>query len=174
MNPNINKWILVNQLFKMKLTVPPTLLFSILLISRHSAKADFIYEDFNKTLGLNINGDAATFGCKINETYSTYHEQIAKRLNRENFNETDLTSKDVIGKGSISHEYKQTVRTNVKTPDEDLEMHEMEAQFGHRTTYVPGLNSGCKRRLRLTPSSASQVGSVFYEKRLPVVSSGTS
>ena len=148
-----------------------TLISSIIVVPTiiTLVEADFIYEDFNKTLGLNINGDAATFGCLINETYTTYHEQIAKHLDQESFNETDFLSKDIIGKGS-GREYKQTVRTNMKTSEDDVEIHELEAQYGHRTTYGPGLSSGCKRRLRLTPSSASQVGSVFYEKRLPVVS----
>ena len=54
--------------------------------------------------------------------------------------------------------------------DDDILINELEAQFGHRDAYVPGLNTGCKRRLRLTPSAPSQAGSVFYEKRLPVVS----
>ena len=104
--------------YKMTLAlVSVTILYSI--ISQSSVKADFIYEDFDKTLGLNINGDAATFGCKIKETYSTYHEQIANRLKREKMNETDLSNSDVIGKGSTSHEYKQTVRTNDKTTNEN-------------------------------------------------------
>ena len=87
----------------MKLYFALTTILCFILVHTLVIRADFFYEDFDKTLGLNMNGDAVTFGCKINETYSTYHEEITKRLNEAGYNETDLTtSNDVIGIGSIS------------------------------------------------------------------------
>jgi len=124
--------------------------------------ADFIYHDFNQTLGLNFNGDAFTTGCNINNTYVTVEEE---NRNLE-VNEHNLVS---IGKES-DQQIKQTVITNDKDSTNDTNIIDLEAQFGHRDTYALSFKKGCKRRLRLTPSSPSKVGSVFYEKRVHVVS----
>ncbi len=128
--------------------------------------ADFIYEDFNQTLGLNINGDADTSGCQLNETYVT----------KDYDDETDADSsivdsnKTVIISRGDDLQSKQTFVTNQNASSDDLHINELEAQFGHRDVYLPSFKNGCKRRLRLTPASKSKAGSVFYEKRLPVVS----
>ncbi|GMH60603.1 hypothetical protein TL16_g03087 [Triparma laevis f. inornata] len=42
------------------------------------------------------------------------------------------------------------------------------ASFGHRDGFTTAKGERCEGRVRLTPSTASTVGSVFYEKRLPV------
>lgn len=141
------------------------MLASILSYSS-TVHADFIYEDFNQTFGLTINGNAATSGCHGNETYTTNGEYETKSWNSTNH----INDTVIIGKGN-DLQMKETVTTNENDSLDDAHIHEMEAQFGHREIYLPSLKTGCKRRLRLTPSSPSQVGSVFYEKRLPVVSS---
>lgn len=127
--------------------------------------ADFIYEDFNQTLGLNINGDADTSGCQLNETYVTkdYDDETDTDFSNVDSNVT------VIGRG-YDLQSKQTFVTNLNASSDDLHINELEAQFGHRDVYLPSFKNGCKRRLRLTPASKSKAGSVFYEKRLPVVS----
>ncbi len=130
-------------------------------------QADFIYVDFNHTLGLNINGDAATSGCNISEAYEYISNQGDGSKQNDHHKITD--SRVVVGQeGGL--QTRQSVTTNANHVEDDQSIHEMEARFGHRIAYVKGLNTGCKRRLRLTPSAASKTGSVFYEKRLPVVS----
>ena len=138
-------------------------LFSLLY---YCVQADFIFEDFNQTLGLNINGDAATSGCNINETYITKYDGEQANINSNNI---DINNTAITGK-SGDLQTRQTIITNENESYNDSQINELEAQFGHRDTYAPGLNKGCRRRLRLTPSSPSKAGSVFYEKRVPVVS----
>ena len=129
--------------------------------------ADFIYEDFNQTLGLNINGDAATSGCNISDRY-IYSD--GEKTNHSTPTTNDPISANVIVGKDGGLQSRQTVVTNTNDAKDDQLINELEAKFGHRDAYVPRLNNGCRRRLRLTPSSPSKAGSVFYERRLPVVS----
>jgi hypothetical protein len=147
------------------------LFLSALLITLfHLVSADFIYTDFNQTLGLNFNGDAATSGCEIKETYVTRNNvETLRKINSSSVERGSNQTIVAVGKGNDLQSMETTV-TNEHDNGNDSQTNDMEAQFGHRDTYKPSPKTGCKRRLRLTPSSPSTAGSVFFEKRLPVVS----
>lgn len=121
------------------------ILFRLILL--HATEGDFIYQDFNHTLGLVFNGNALTSACDdsilSNETKSSLN-------NRGGYESTQKTE------------------TNMGQDINEL-TNEFISQFGHRDEFKSNPVSGCPRRLRLTPSLPSQAGSVFYEKRVPVI-----
>ena len=57
---------------------------------------------------------------------------------------------------------------NNSSIDDGIAIHE--GVFGHRREFDVGSTVGCSTRLRLTPSHPSKAGSVWYESRVPVVS----
>lgn len=128
-----------------------------LLLFGTAVNGDFIYSDFNQTLGLVFNGDASTSACNKTQAY------FSKRVPEQ---ETPIKS-SVINDGG----YEASEETSTNEGDDVDEMtNEFKSQFGHRDQFVSSPKTGCSRRLRLTKSSPSQAGSVFYEKRVPVVS----
>ena len=117
------------------------------LIVVQTIVGDFIYPDFNHTLGLVFNGNASTSACddsisplKIDSTFN----------NRGGYEST------------------QNTKTNDGQDVNEL-TNQFQSQFGHRDEFESNPHAGCPRRLRLTSSLPSQAGSVFYEKRVPVI-----
>ena len=131
------------------------LLFS--LASIHPIVGDFIYPDFNQTLGLVLNGDASISSCHKAQKYVSNVEQ----------DDEIVTKKSERREGGF--EIQEETSTNIREEDDQANYRFM-SKFGHRDEYRASPQDGCKTRLRLTPSSPSKVGSVFYEKRVPVVS----
>mmetsp|Transcript_17661 Transcript_17661/g.24912 ORF Transcript_17661/g.24912 Transcript_17661/m.24912 type:complete len:142 (+) Transcript_17661:349-774(+) len=129
-------------------------LTTILLSSCKISYGFFFFPDFNQTLGLVFNGDATTSDC---------YEM-----------EEDLNPVEVERLGELyGLHYKEVTTTekNSSAPNIGLKsLYEYNAQFGHLDTYKSSIKDGCKTRLRLTSSRPSQVSSVWYAKRLPVVS----
>lgn len=132
------------------------LLFSLTTLL-HPVGGDFIYPDFNQTLGLVLNGDASISSCHEAQSYVSNVEQddeiVIKKSERK--------------EGGL--EIQEEISTNIREEGEQ-EDYRFRAQFGHRDEYRASPQDGCKSRIRLTPSSPSKVGTIFYEKRVPVVS----
>jgi hypothetical protein len=117
------------------------------LIPPHTTEGDFIYPDFNNTVGLVFNGNASTSICDGNTPSIKTKLSLSNRGGYESTQETE---------------------TNIGQDVNEL-THEFIAQFGHRNQFESNPESGCPRRLRLTQSLPSQAGSVFHATRLPVI-----
>ena len=134
---------LLLEIFKM---VKVNVFIGVLSIIPIICEGDFIYTDFNQTLGLVFNGNASTSDCR------------SRRVSKI----SEVTSRG-------GYESVEEIMT-IDGTETDYETGYL-ARFGHRSNVgLVSPDTGCKRRLRLTSSSPSQAGSVFYEKRLPVVS----
>ncbi len=133
----------------------------IFLVPLNVCRGDFIYKDFNQSLGLAFNGNASISIC--NETKSNVLSSNVPLIDEH-------IMKSMTNDGGLE------ISEKVMTIDRDVGSDYIDtfvSQFGHREldSHVNPYK-GCKRRLRLTASSPSQAGSVFYDKRLPVVSQG--
>ena len=124
---------------------------------------NFVYPDFNQTLGLVLNGATITTDCGLEAIYLERHGLTSSLYLQ---NETRGENIQIREKGGIIAS--QTVVTD-KHDNYSVSIESQEAQFGHRDNFVSSIDSGCRSRLRLTDSVPSQAGSVWYEKRLPVV-----
>mmetsp|Transcript_16124 Transcript_16124/g.25139 ORF Transcript_16124/g.25139 Transcript_16124/m.25139 type:complete len:147 (-) Transcript_16124:717-1157(-) len=118
-------------------------------IQNFRANAQFTYPDFNQTLGLVMNGDAATTTCSNEE----------------------LMMSAMTSGGEMQGLYQKIV---TESGNDNLSVGNVSeiAKFGHRASMdAVDLHEiiECKTRIRLTPSRPSRVGSVWYEKRLPVI-----
>mmetsp|Transcript_16123 Transcript_16123/g.25137 ORF Transcript_16123/g.25137 Transcript_16123/m.25137 type:complete len:367 (-) Transcript_16123:26-1126(-) len=118
-------------------------------IQNFRANAQFTYPDFNQTLGLVMNGDAATTTCSNEE----------------------LMMSAMTSGGEMQGLYQKIV---TESGNDNLSVGNVSeiAKFGHRASMdAVDLHEiiECKTRIRLTPSRPSRVGSVWYEKRLPVL-----
>lgn len=130
----------------------------ILLSQVNGAFSDFDYPHFNSTIGLVFNGAANPTDC--NEA--------------SEFVDSDGTN----GEKSSLYQQGHTATTDVfstvetiqhNSSDDEIAVHD--AVFGHRSEFDIGVTTGCSTRVRLTPSHPSKAGSVWYESRVPVVSS---
>ena len=118
---------------------------------------DFTYPDFNQTLGLVFNGDASISSC------SSKH--LADKSTQKNPDSVDAPRHQAVGVYD-GLQLSQTVESHFEAD----EIPEFETGFGDRSSTLKNDgNLKCSRRLRLTPSAPSKAGSVFYEKRVPVV-----
>lgn len=121
-------------------------------------RSEFIYSDFNQTLGLVFNGDATTADCHKSKKYIPHnHTKLPPA-------QPSILSQQ----GEISGMQTKTV-TQTSTHNEDSQQFKKEASFGHKDNFSASEENGCPTRLRLTSSHPSQVGSIWYEKRLPVL-----
>lgn len=132
---------------------------------------NFIYPDFNHTLGLVFNGNATTTDCGLEAHIRSV--SIGSILSPAsgvdatgNSSQTESIAPRKSEKCGI--QTKEVTETNEHTNYSDS-IRWREAQFGHRDYFVPSNKTGCSTRLRLTDSVPSQAGSVWYEKRLPVL-----
>lgn len=109
------------------------------------SNAQFIYPDFNQTLGLAFNGNATTTTC------------------------TDGGNTTQTQSGFYRGSFKSRIVQKEENLDEN-EFHNI-ASFGHRKNRTGKvINGSCSSRLRLTSNKPNSVGSVWYERRVPVVS----
>lgn len=133
-----------------------------------STGAVFHYHDFNQTLGLVLNGHATTSDCGQKKT--TIDAGVSS--SEENGTTTTLSSNMTllfIERAEIDGiNSRHMVETSTEDEYSSL-IDKREANFGHLDNFASSKATGCPTRLRLTNSYQSQVGSVWYHKRLPVV-----
>ena len=139
----------------------PLYLFYYLYLTTHYAAGDFIYYDFNDTIGLVYNGDASTTSCGENEPY-LYNSQ------HHNNDEPDKGSRLPWMEESTDI---YTEQTSATFEQQDIEQTTRYISgFPHRDTYKKALDpDGCDLRLRLTPSRPYKVGSVMRLEAAPVL-----
>lgn len=131
----------------------------LLLLQCSPALADFSYVDFNKTTGLVFNGAASTSDCSKQSEYLVERGREIRdgenpQIHQFGFTATTDTFTTI-----------ETVRNNSINDTIDI----YEAVFGHRDEFSVGNNDGCPTRLRLTNSSPSKAGSVWYQSRVPIL-----
>ena len=131
--------------------------FTALITSIDFVVGDFTYPDFNQTLGLVFNGNASTTACNKSQPFlskpTTPEEKQKSKISVINLEGHDATQETVTNEGG----------------SEDESPSDLKPQFGHRDVFKSSPKTGCSRRLRLTSSSPSQAGSVFYQKRVSVI-----
>ncbi|CAK5234771.1 unnamed protein product [Aphanomyces euteiches] len=122
-------------------------------------QAVFFYSDFNETLGLTLNGNAATSNC------------IFKPINeyRDDHGEDDKLEAqlDVVQTHSVNYVSLETTDTSV--PSTTSRIAKETAMFSHRDTYNVSVQTECPVRLRLTASQPHQASSVWYNDQLNVL-----
>ena len=136
------------------------MLFSVLTFSLlETAFCDFTYPDFNQTLGLVFNGDAIVSSCDNKNKSMTLPSPP---------HPSGKQAPEAFGMDNGVSQF-------VESHDGAKEVSEFEVGFGDRSSALKdaanSTSTSCTstRRLRLTPSAPSKAGSVFYEKRVPVV-----
>ena len=133
-------------------------LFVLLYYSSNITAAEFVFEDFDQPLGLVFNGHATTADCGKS---SNFISQNKVNVN----NQHDPTTIEYGRKGGFqTKEITQTIEDT-----QNFKNLKNIAQFGHRDSFLNSDQNGCPTRLRLTSSHPSQAGSIWYEKRLPVL-----
>ena len=140
---------------------------ALIALSRiRGSLSDFLYADFNRTAGLVFNGAAMPTDC---DEASDFVESDDKPYD---------AGDDGSSSGFLYHhghtattDVFSTVRTIGHNSSGDDGIAIQEGVFGHRREFDVGSTTGCSTRLRLTPSHPSKAGSVWYESRVPVVSS---
>lgn len=158
------------------------LLIGNLLILSKAVQADFYYPDFNQSLGLVFNGDATLSDC--NEKHDGIIGRLPNLAAAVASSSSSSSSTTITPPGDDDHNFtnslfiergevggiqtRSTVETNVDDETSSWIAHR-EASFGHRSNFTPSIDTGCPTRLRLTSSHQGQVGSVWYEKRVPVL-----
>ena len=133
-------------------------IFIGIIFMSHFVSSEFIYNDFHQTLGLVLNGDATTADCHEKNEFIPIAGDDTDRHERNPI----LSQKGRMG----GMQAKTTIQTNMDV-NGSVKFKE-EASFGHRDQFVESEKKGCPTRLRITSSYPSQVGSIWYEKRLPV------
>lgn len=118
----------------------------LLLLTIPYCLSDFLYPDFNHTQGLAFNGNATSSVC-------------GKQPPLPNLSTIQFVN---------GYETKVDITRDTDGQPQSISK-ELLSTFGHRDVYGVSSNSKCIRRLRLTPSLPSQVGSVFYERRVSVL-----
>lgn len=138
----------------------------VYFLTLFQVEAIFHYQDFNQTLGLVINGDAMTTICLNNTSSETSFIQSGEKRGMH-VTKIVSTHENTIANNDNDNEAIDSQYEASKNISETI------AQFGHRDHEVLKNNTVndelCRTRLRLTPAKADQVGSVWYEKRTPVV-----
>ncbi len=120
---------------------------------------DFIYDDFESTIGIDFNGAASTSSCDEGKrlAYQTQHGSADQNIeippstseedtNQAKFQEVVMDDK--------------TVKTSTVAKETSI--------LGHRETWGKSFYTGCRVRLRLTPSEPGKVGSVWHARPVAV------
>lgn len=123
-------------------------------ISAIKSAAEFHYTDFADASGLVLNGDAFVITTCVDDARDSpplYYqgEEVSRQLS---------SSLELI--------------TAYETQNNRTVMEKTTATFGHRYDSSSSKHDpvdNCEKRLRLTPSHPSNVGSAWYEKTIPVV-----
>ena len=132
--------------------------FILLFFCLSQVTAEFTYSNFYQTLGLVFNGDATTADCN----------QKAELI-RLNHTKQSPTTEVILSQHGEDGGMQTKIITQTVNKSKDTNKIENDAIFGHRDHFLQPPQNGCPRRLRLTSSHPSQVGSIWYEKRIPVL-----
>lgn len=143
--------------------------FILLLIQ---INGEFVYKDFNSTAGLVLNGVADFVDCLEADTDNVNKDNDGGEASTNR--NADVNNANDDGDTSTLH-YGYTATKDLLTTTETvynnsssnyIDIHE--GIFGHRDAHKTDI-VGCSERLRLTSSHPSQVASVWYESRVPIL-----
>lgn len=144
-------------------------------------RADFLYQDFNKSTGIVLNGAAATSSCVpiVAESTSETHKIYPDGAPGENANvspkhgaadradaalpEVQRVAGDKVELDTVAT---HDMRDAGGSPEDIARLHGV---FGHRTAFDSAPETQCSTRVRLTPSNPFSRGSAWYHQRLPVL-----
>lgn len=139
--------------------------------------ADFLFEDFNKSTSIVLNGAAATTSCVpiVPESVSETHKVYPDGAPGENAFSPKHGAADRKEAGvprvqrSVGDKVEiDTVETNDMGSSADIAR--LHGVFGHRAHFGGAPDPGrCSVRVRLTPSNPFTVGSAWYRSRVPVL-----
>ena len=168
-------------------TSTPTKIIKTLLIlslttptfSQHSfpitsTSSTFLYDTFNSSQGLTLNGDAATTSCELDIDLTSLAGFPDLMDNADEFGEVhkandvfeDTTYETI---GEKSSEQTTTFINTADARDEDIRnIEKFSSSFGHRDSFKHSKEERCSTRIRLTSSSPDKAGSVFRSTSTPV------
>lgn len=122
---------------------------------------DFFFEDFEITAGLRFNGVAGVSDCS---DATNYNYTSLDDMNDQNADdETPQVYRESTDTASI------TTTVTADTINEVANVSRFKAVFPHRSSAMPALRKICPKRLRLTPSRPTRVGSVMGIESHPVM-----
>jgi hypothetical protein len=123
------------------------------------ATSDFIYEDFESTIGVDFNGAASTSSCDEGKrlAYQTKHGSADNNI------ETPPSTSE---EDTNQAQFQEIVMEDTK-PGFSLVTSETSI-LGHREKWGRSFYTGCRVRLRLTASEPSQVGSVWHARPVAI------
>lgn len=145
------------------------------------ARADFLFQDFNKSNGIVLNGAAATSSCVpiVGESTSETQKIYPDGAPGENANvspkhgaadRADAALPEVQraagDKVELDNVVTHDARGATASSEETARLHGV---FGHRAAFGAAPETQCSTRVRLTPSNPFTTGSAWYRQRLPVL-----
>lgn len=129
--------------------------FMIITFVEYVSNGDFLYPDFESTIGIDFNGAAATSSC-----------DEGKRLKYQPRHGTADQSIEV--PPATSEEDTQQVQFQEVVMDDTTQatstIKKNTAILGHREKWGNSFYTGCRVRLRLTPSEPSKTGAVWHSR----------
>ena len=130
-------------------------IFVLIAFFQNVSRGDFLYPDFESTIGLDFNGVAATSSCDEGKRLRYQPRHGTADQNNEI---PPSTSEEDTQQAQF-----QTVRMD-DTTQATSKVKDTTAILGHREKWGNSFYTGCRVRLRLTPSEPSKTGSVWHAR----------
>ena len=130
-------------------------IFVLIAFFQNVSRGDFLYPDFESTIGLDFNGAAATSSCDEGKRLKYQPRHGTADQNNE---VPPSTSEEDTQQAQF-----QTVRMD-DTTQATSKVKDTTAILGHREKWGNSFYTGCRVRLRLTPSEPSKTGSVWHAR----------
>ena len=115
--------------------------------------SDFIYEDFESTIGIDFNGVASTSSCDEGK-------RLAYQVNHGTADVNLKTPPSTTEEDTNQAQFQETIMENVDYKSSSVTTET--SILGHRENWGRSFYTGCRVRLRLTSSEPSQVGSIWH------------
>ncbi|GMI58959.1 hypothetical protein ScalyP_jg11004 [Parmales sp. scaly parma] len=135
--------------------------------------ANFVFPDFNETIGLSFAGSAATTSCEVGIDLTLESGFVDLTGDADKFGEIHGKgdNKSDIEYSQQSEKYTmqgaQTISTNLVDDESGIIASKL-SSIGHRDDFIDSKTERCNGRLRLTPSTPHKSGAVWHETRLPL------
>lgn len=121
--------------------------------------SDFVYEDFESTIGIDFNGVASTSSCDEGK-------RLAYQVNHGSADVNLKTPPSTTEEDTNQAQFQETIMESVNYKISSVTT--STSILGHREKWGRSFYTGCRVRLRLTSSEPSQVGSIWHARPVAV------